>query len=94
MKVLDPLSGREVDLRPVDANAFTPSVRVPQDEVKAGAWRPDAELPRARMSTPLHGLQKRSVVLRVVLGALCISGGELSGIAAGPMRQRNANVPH
>jgi hypothetical protein len=81
MKILDPLSGREVDLHPsVDANAFTPSVRVPQDEVrstpllKAGVWRPDAELQRARTSTPLRGLQKRSVVLRVVLGASCISG--------------------
>ena len=86
MKILDPLSGREVDLRPsVDTNAFTPSVRVPQDEVrsppllKAGAWRPDAELQRARTSTPLRGLQN----LRVVLGALCISGGSRSGITAG-----------
>ena len=77
LKILDPLSGREVDLRPsVDANTFTPSVRVPQDEVrsppllKAGPWRADPE----RTSTPLRGLQQRSVVLPVVLGALCISG--------------------
>src|SRR5215217_9061004 len=81
MKILDPLSGNQVDLHPsVDANAFTPSVRVPQDEVrstpllKAGARRPDAELQRARTSTTLRGSQKRSVVLTLVLGALCISG--------------------
>jgi hypothetical protein len=80
MKILDPLSGREVDLHPsVDANAFTASVCVPQDEVrstfllKAGAWRPDAEMQRVHTSTLLRGSQKRSV-LRVVLGALCISG--------------------
>jgi len=88
MKMLDPLSEKEVDLRPpyrasVDANVFTPSVRVPQDEVRsapflqAAPWRADAELqtmPEARASTPLRGSQKRSVVLTVVLGAFCTSG--------------------
>ncbi len=84
MKILDPLSGREVDLHPpyrasADANAFTPSVRVPQDEVraapllKAAPWPPDAEL-HILPAAPLRGSQKRSVVLTVVLGALCISG--------------------
>src|SRR5215204_710140 len=103
MKILDPLSGREVDLHPsVDANAFTPSVRVPQDEVrstpllKAGAWRPDAELHRARTSTPLRGLQKRSVVLTVGLGALCISGwgsfGYSSWSYAAAERERLAQI--
>jgi hypothetical protein len=88
MKILDPLSGREVDLHApyrasLDANASTPSVRVPHDEVrstpllKAASWRPDAELqtfPGARASPPLRGSQKRSVVLTVVLAALCIWG--------------------
>src|SRR4051794_19237892 len=86
MKILDPLSGREVDLRPpyqasVDANAFTPSVRVPQDEVRSTPfvkdvpWRPEAELqtpPGPR--TSLRGSQKRSAVVPVVLGALCLCG--------------------
>src|SRR4051794_24311248 len=103
MKILDPLSGREVDLHPsVDANAFAPSVRVPQDEVrstpllKAGARRPDAELQRARTSTPLRGLQKRSVVLRAVLGALCISGWATFGYSswsyAAAERERLARI--
>ena len=88
MKILDPLSGREVDLHApyrasVDADAFTLSVRVPHDEVrsapllKAAPWRLDAELqtlPEARASTPLRGSQKRSIVLPVVLGALCVWG--------------------
>src|SRR4051794_35731529 len=108
MKILDPLSGREVDLRPpyqasVDANVFTPSMRVPQDEVrstpllKAGAWRADAELqtpPQALTSTPLRSTQTRSVILFVVLGTLCFSGWARSGIAAGPLRQQNANGWH
>jgi hypothetical protein len=102
MKILDPLSGREVDLRPVDANAFTPSVRVPQDEVrsppllKAGPWRPDAELQRARASTPLGGSQKRSVFLPVVLGALCIWGwgafGYKSWSSSAEERERLAQI--
>ena len=109
MKILDPLSGREVDLHApyrasVDANAFTPSVRVPHDEVrstpllKAAAWRPDAEMQtlRARTSTPLRGSQKRSIVLPVVLGALCISGwvafGYKSWSYAAAGRERLAQI--
>src|SRR4051812_32721216 len=103
MRILDPLSGREVDLRPSgDANAFTPSVRVPQDEVrshlssKLDPGGPDPEMPRARTSTLLPGLQKRFVVLSVVLGALCISGwsafGYSSWSSAAAERERLAQI--
>src|SRR4051794_795119 len=97
MKILDPLSGREVDLNPsVDANAFTPSVRVPQDEVrstpllKAGAWRP-------MLNCRGHARRPRCAACRSdllscawCLGRRASRDGSRSAITAGPMRQQAA----